>query len=70
MSSAARLSCYAEIRDCMKTGILAYYQAHKDLLGDDRSQRAIKESVQGLECIFAVLDKYEIRAKDERRHSE
>ncbi len=47
----------------MKTRILAYYNAHQDLVGDERSQRAIKESMEGLECIFTVLDGYAIGAK-------
>jgi hypothetical protein len=56
----ARLACYQEIKTCMKTRILEYYQRHQDILGDERSQRAIKESMDGLECIFQVLDNYQI----------
>jgi len=62
--SDIRLDCYAELNDCMKKRLLAYYERHQELLGDARSQEAIKESVDGLECIFAVLDKYQITAKD------
>lgn len=61
--NASRLACYAEIRDCMKTRLLAYYGVHKDLLGDARSKDAITESLSGLDGIFAVLDKYEIAKK-------
>jgi hypothetical protein len=61
--NVARLECYAEIRDCMRTRLLEYYQRHKEYLGDERSQAAIKESVDGLNCIFEVLDTYEIARK-------
>jgi hypothetical protein len=59
----ARLECYAAIRDCMRTRLLDYYQRHKELIGDARSQAAIKESVEGLDCILEVLDTYEITKK-------
>jgi hypothetical protein len=62
-ANATRLACYAEIRDCMRTRLLSYYQRHKEYLGDERSQIAIKESVDGLNCIFEVLDTYEISKK-------
>ncbi len=61
--NTARLACYAEIRDCMKTRLLAFYGIHKEFLGDARSKDAISESLNGLDGIFAVLDKYEIVKK-------
>lgn len=60
---SARLECYAAIRDCMKTRLLEYYQRHKEFLGDARSQAAMKESLDGLDCIFTVLDGFEISKK-------
>jgi hypothetical protein len=58
-----RHQCYEEIRACMKSRILAYYGQHQELLGDERSRRAITESMEGLECIFSVLDGYAIGTK-------
>lgn len=60
---AARLACYADIRDCMKTRLLAFYSAHKELLGDTRSKEAISQSLNGLDAIFVVLDNYVISRK-------
>lgn len=50
----------------MKEGVLAYYRANPERLGDGRSKDAIRESMQGLQAIFDVLDQYEIRAKGEK----
>jgi len=58
-----RLECYERIRNEMKRRILAYYGVNKEYLGDLRSQAAIKESMDGLEHIFRILDDYEIRSK-------
>jgi hypothetical protein len=65
MSEQARLQCYAEIKECMSSRIFAYYKKHQDYLHDARSLAAIKESVEGLDCIFAILDKYDITEKKE-----
>lgn len=62
-----RLECYAAIRDCMKTRLMDYYSRNKSLLGDERSQAAVKESLEGLECIFSVLDKFDISKKPETK---
>lgn len=64
---SARVQCYADIRACMKARLLAYYQRHPNLIGDERSQRAIKESTEGLSCIFDVLDKYRIEVDNTGR---
>ena len=37
-----------------------YYTENPDLLGDERSQKAIQWSLEGLECILKVLDKYDL----------
>lgn len=66
-ADAIRTQCYAEIRDCMKARLLAYYQHHPTLLGDQRSQDAIRESTAGLACIFDILDKYRIESAPPER---
>jgi hypothetical protein len=58
-----RQTCYAEIRSCMKDGIAAYYRKYQDRIGDERSRDAIAHSVDGLECVINILDKYEIVKK-------
>ncbi len=58
--SDSRDECYAKIRACMTTRYLDYYKEHKNLLGDDRSQQSIRESMAGIDCIIAVLDHYDI----------
>jgi len=58
-----RLECYSRIEAVMKNGVSAYYRKHPDLIGDERSQNAVKESVLGLQAIFAVLDDYVITKK-------
>ena len=45
----------------MKSRILEYYKLNPERLGDNRSQTAIKESMEGLELIFNILDEYEIK---------
>lgn len=61
MTPEIRAACYDEIRNCMKDGVTAYYRQHSDRLDDARSKDAIQWSLEGLECIFTVLDKYELR---------
>lgn len=59
-SDDPRAECYARIRDCMKDGMREYYQTHPDRLGDPRQSDAISASMDGLRCIFEVLDDYDL----------
>ncbi len=65
-NSPCRKECYAEVRRVMKEGVLSYYRANPDRLGDGRSQDAIRESMHGLQAILAVLDRYDIRRKADK----
>ena len=56
----ARTECYQQIRDCMKKGLARFYRENPDLAGDDRSKAAIDRSMEGLRCVFAVLDHFKI----------
>ncbi len=58
-----RLECYGRIRDAMKSRIVEYYRLKPERMGDKRSQDAIKESMDGLDLIFNILDEYDIRRK-------
>ena len=62
-NNPVRLECYSRIEAVMKNGVSSYYRKRPELIGDDRSQNAIKESVIGLQAIFAVLDDYDIVKK-------
>jgi hypothetical protein len=59
-NDTARTTCYQEIRICMKDGIAKYYKKYPERLLDERSKEAIDRSMDGLQCIFQVLDKYQI----------
>ncbi len=50
----------------MKHGVLAYYKANPDRLGDARSQDAIHVSMEGMKAIENVLDRYDIRRKADK----
>lgn len=65
-----RQECYARVKDVMETGILTYYNEYRGILGDERSQRAIQRSVEGLHAIYDVLDQYQITAKNEPKPGE
>ncbi len=56
-----RLECYEKIRNAVKQRMLSYYRQRPERLGDARSQMAIKESMDGLELIFNILDEYDIK---------
>ncbi len=65
-NTPCRKECYAEIRRVMKHGVLAYYKANPDRLGDARSQDAIHVSMAGMKAIEDVLDRYDIRRKADK----
>lgn len=55
-----RERCYHAIRNAVGQGLASYYLGHRTLLGDPRSQDAIRASRAGVEAILAILDRYEI----------
>jgi hypothetical protein len=61
----ARRQFRQELTNCFKDRLQAYYTKHPTLLGDDRSQQAIAESLEGLQCIYAILDRYVVAFRDE-----
>jgi hypothetical protein len=60
MTPEIRGACYDAIRQCMKDGVARYYRTHPELMGDKRSDEAIRWSLEGLACIFRVLDQYDL----------
>jgi hypothetical protein len=66
VSDADREKCYDAVRNVMKTMIADYYRQHPELLLDERSQNAIRISLNGLQCIFDELDKWEITQRSEQ----
>lgn len=64
-NDTVRTECYQLVRECLKRGIAKFYRENPELTGDERSQVAIDRSMEGLRCIFAVLDGYKIERKDD-----
>jgi hypothetical protein len=64
-NETARQQCYQRLREVMKQQIQEYYRGHPDRLMDERSEEAIKYSVEGLKAMFAILDQYLIEEKPE-----
>lgn len=63
MSHAIREACYREINECMRVVASRFIEENKAVLKEANAQSAIDEGIACLDCIFAVLDKYEIRLK-------
>lgn len=58
MNQAIREECYEAIRCCLRDKLVMFYTAHPEFINDARAQREIRESLESLQCIFEVLDKY------------
>lgn len=61
--NTARIQCYAAIKDCVRASAMSYLEARKSNLSDAMAQEVVKESLAAMECIFKVLDGYDIQER-------
>jgi len=57
----ARTECYQKIRSCFKDEFQKYYAEFPQHFLDERSKQGIERSVAMLNCMFKILDEYDIR---------
>ena len=63
--NTARIECYAAIKDCVRTSTLAYLKENRSVISDEMAQEAVDESLAAMECIFKILDGYEITRREQ-----
>ncbi len=59
----ARTRCYEQIRECARRKVLARYKDHPEWLLDQRAQVTVEGIIEELQCIFDVLNRYELTDK-------
>lgn len=62
--------CYRRIQESITVDMNIFYQEHPDLLFDERSRAAVKQTHTGLEHIMAILEDYVITRKTLTRSDE
>jgi hypothetical protein len=60
---AIRIQCYNEVMTCLDSWIQEFYKRHEEVLDPEHVEQTRKDSSKALECLFDILDKYEISKK-------
>jgi hypothetical protein len=58
-----RIQCYNEVTNCLNEWIQDFYKKHEELLDAEHVAQTRDDSSKALECLFDILDKYEISKK-------